>query len=549
MDQQKYQRLRWKIILITLAFSLVPLLLSGRIIYIQFLNTYHDKIISNLKTMVDNKKKSIDLFLEEKIAQLKATAYTHSFKSLGDKNRLNEIFNIIQSSSKSFIDIGVIDQDGNHVSYIGPYKIQTVNYKEEPWFNEVMLKGLYISDVFMGFRKYPHFIIAVMRREDDKAWILRATIDLDVFNILVQSVQIGKNGDAYIINKNNELQTTSRFNGPPLSKVALPHIDPFFGSRIEERIINNRDQLIGMSWLDKIPWLLVITEDPGEEMSPLLTAHNNVIALVCLVVLSIIAATIISTQAMIKKIMAADREAARLDASLVQSSKMAALGKLAAGVAHEVNNPLTLIREGAGWIKDLLSEEDPSKIENYEEIEAALKKIDQHVERAKGVTHRMLGFGRRMEPKQDDVNINLLFDETIKFLETEALHRDIAFIKEYDTHLPLVATDTAQMQQVFLNILDNAIDAVDKNGSITVKTGMHANGKEIFASVLDNGVGIPQEKLDMIFDPFFTTKKVGEGTGLGLSIVFSLIEKVGGRIEAQSAEGKGSVFTIYLPLK
>jgi two-component system NtrC family sensor kinase len=210
---------------------------------------------------------------------------------------------------------------------------------------------------------------------------------------------------------------------------------------------------------------------------------------------------------------------------------------------------LTLIREGAGWIKDLLSEEDPTKIQNYDEIETALKKIDQHVERAKGVTHRMLGFGRRMEPKQDDVNINILFDETIKFLETEALHRNIAFVKEYDQYLPLIATDTSQVQQVLLNILDNAIDAVDKNGLITVKTGMDPNGKELFASVIDNGVGIPQEKLDKIFDPFFTTKKVGEGTGLGLSIVFSIVEKLGGHIEAQSVEGKGSTFTIRLPLK
>jgi two-component system NtrC family sensor kinase len=549
MDQQKYRKLRWTIILATLAFSLIPLLLSGRIIYIQFLNTYQDKVMSNLKTMVDNKKKSIDLFLEEKIAQLKAIAYTHNFKTLSEKNRLNDIFNIMQSSSKSFVDLGVIDHEGNHVSYIGPYKIQTANYKDEPWFHEVMLKGLYISEVFMGFRNYPHFIIAVMRREEDKSWILRATIDLDVFNQLVQSVQIGKNGDAFIINRNNELQTTSRFNGPPLSKVPLPHIDPFFGTRIEERVIKEREQLVGMSWLEKIPWILVITEDPNEEMSPLLTTHSNVIALVGLVVISIVTATIISTQAMIKKIVAADMEAARLDASLVQSSKMAALGKLAAGVAHEVNNPLTLIREGAGWIKDLLSEEDPTKIQNYDEIETALKKIDQHVERAKGVTHRMLGFGRRMEPKQDDVNINILFDETIKFLETEALHRNIAFVKEYDQYLPLIATDTSQVQQVLLNILDNAIDAVDKNGLITVKTGMDPNGKELFASVIDNGVGIPQEKLDKIFDPFFTTKKVGEGTGLGLSIVFSIVEKLGGHIEAQSVEGKGSTFTIRLPLK
>jgi len=305
---------------------------------------------------------------------------------------------------------------------------------------------------------------------------------------------------------------------------------------------------MGLTWLDNAKWMLVIVENPIEEMSPLISSQRNVVLITLLGMLIIITGTCLTAEATVRKIAEVDREAALLDASLMHSSKMAALGKLAAGVAHEVNNPLTLIRESAGWIKDLLADEDPAKIENFEEIAKAVERIDQNVERAKGVTHRMLGFGRRMEPTQENVNINLLVEETLKFLENEAHHRNIAFIREFMPHPPLLSTDPSQLQQVFLNILDNAIDAIDHDGTVTIHTGLTESGREFAVIVHDTGVGIPKDKLEKIFDPFYTTKKVGEGTGLGLSIVYGIIEKLGGRIEADSEVGKGSTFTVFLPL-
>ncbi len=247
------------------------------------------------------------------------------------------------------------------------------------------------------------------------------------------------------------------------------------------------------------------------------------------------------------KVIEADRRQAMLDASLMQSSKMAALGKLAAGVAHEVNNPLMLIRENAGWIRDLLSEEDPVRMAHHNEIEEAANKIEQHVDRAKGITHRMLGFGRRMEPMQENVPLNVLTEQTVKFLESEALHRSITIHKDFDAELPAITTDTAQVQQVILNVLDNAIDAVGQGGAITVRTGATESGHEVFVAVTDTGGGISPDVLEHIFDPFYTTKKAGEGTGLGLAICYSIMEKLGGRIVAESTPGNGATFTVLLP--
>jgi two-component system NtrC family sensor kinase len=548
MQEQKYSRLRWKIVATTLAFSLIPLLSLGLFIYFQFSTTYTDKIASNLRTILENKKRAIDQLIEEKIAQIRIVAQTHSFEQLSDQGYLRQVFAVVQANSKLFVDIGIIAEDGRHVAYVGPYKLTEVNYRDEPWFHEVMLRGLYVSDVFMGFRQFPHFIIAVKRQEGEQGWILRVSVDQDVFNNLVQSVQVGRQGDAYLVNSQNILQTASRFDGPPLTPSRLPAHTYFTGVRVETTGDGGEGRLMGLTWLDNAKWMLVIVENPIEEMSPLISSQRNVVLITLLGMLIIITGTCLTAEATVRKIAEVDREAALLDASLMHSSKMAALGKLAAGVAHEVNNPLTLIRESAGWIKDLLADEDPAKIENFEEIAKAVERIDQNVERAKGVTHRMLGFGRRMEPTQENVNINLLVEETLKFLENEAHHRNIAFIREFMPHPPLLSTDPSQLQQVFLNILDNAIDAIDHDGTVTIHTGLTESGREFAVIVHDTGVGIPKDKLEKIFDPFYTTKKVGEGTGLGLSIVYGIIEKLGGRIEADSEVGKGSTFTVFLPL-
>jgi two-component system NtrC family sensor kinase len=550
MAEKYYKKLWIKIISTTLGFSLIPLVALGVTIYYQFSVSYSDKIFENLKTLTENRRSAIDLFFDERVSQLATIAHTHSLKQLGDEAYLNKIFYTMQTRSRSYIDIGVIDQEGNHLAYIGPYsELKGVNYKNEDWFQAAMSSGVYISDVFLGYRKFPHFIIAVMSRNGDKNWILRATINSDIIDSIVRAAQIGKKGDAFIINKKNILQTAPRFSGELFGTPKSPDFSRIVEPQIDSIKIEGQTGLFAATQLVNTNWVLVVKEDPQEQLTPLLRARTIAGFLFLGGMLLIVIGAFLSTRSMMQQLIQVDREKAAGEDLIIQSSKMAALGKMAAGIAHEINNPLAVIGEKAGWIKDLLAEEDPGTTENLKEIGDSITKIERHVERAKKVTHRLLGFARRMEPVLEQVDINRTINETVDFLENESRFRNIEIQVDPQPDLPPIMSDGSQLQQVFLNIINNAIDAIGKGGEIHISTRHLSSNNEILIEITDNGPGISKENLGKIFDPFFTTKEVGKGTGLGLSIVYSIVEKLGGRIMVASEEGQGTTFTIYLPTK
>ncbi|MEA4855807.1 sensor histidine kinase [Solidesulfovibrio sp.] len=548
MIQDELSKLRLKLIAITLAFSFIPLFSLGLGLYNRFYETYLDKVYESLSNLVENKKITIDLYLSERVAQLSNLALTESYPDLVKDAYLEHIFGVLQMHSKSFLDLQVIDQNGICTAYVGPYQLKGIDYSREDWFHKVMAKGIHVSDVFLGFRKYPHFNIAVSRREGDKTWVLRAAIDSDIFDSLVRSIHLGKTGDAFILAADHVLQTKPRFGYAMFDTMNFPNVPRFSGTRVESLAIDGQTSLYAMTWLNHKDWLLVVKDDPREELLPIMRARWLLILLLAGGTVLIIGGAVWVANGTVSALVRAEREKATLDASLTQSSKMAALGKLAAGVAHEVNNPLAIIMEKAGWMRDLLSEEDIKDSPNFQEFEDAVAKIEFHVRRAKDVTHRLLGFARRMEPTQEDLDVNMLLDQTRSFLENEASFRGITFINDYQRDMPRIASDASQLQQVFLNIMDNAIDAIDKNGAITVTTRALPDSGDVDSALADTGTGMSKEAMDKIFDPFFTTKKVGEGTGLGLTISYSIIEKLGGHIHVTSEEGQGTTFHITLPV-
>jgi len=245
-----------------------------------------------------------------------------------------------------------------------------------------------------------------------------------------------------------------------------------------------------------------------------------------------------------KRIRESDEKQLSLLAEAEHTNKLASIGRLAAGVAHEINNPLAIINQKSGLIEDYLGLCPP--FEYSDKIQKSLRGIAESVTRCKNITQRLLGFARRVETSIEQVDLNQVVQEVIRFLENESLHNRIQVEKELEERLPLVWSDRGQLQQILLNITNNAIDAIVYDGSIKIATEYIDNAVQI--SISDNGPGMPPNVLEHIFEPFFTTKAQGKGTGLGLSITYGLVKKLGGTIKVESCVGTGTEFTIRIPI-
>jgi two-component system NtrC family sensor kinase len=225
---------------------------------------------------------------------------------------------------------------------------------------------------------------------------------------------------------------------------------------------------------------------------------------------------------------------------LVSSEKMASLGKLAAGIAHEINNPLGGILIYSSLMMEDLPEGDSKR--------GDLARIVQEASRCKDIVKSLLEFARQTEPKMEPTDINRAVTDGLFFLENQALFHNVKIVKNLDPFLPFVRGNASQLKQVLINIIVNAAEAMHGNGTLTIASSTSSDRKWVALEFTDTGEGIKEENLTRIFDPFFTTKDVGKGTGLGLSTSYGIVESHGGKIRVKSEVGEGTTFTIELPI-
>jgi len=244
----------------------------------------------------------------------------------------------------------------------------------------------------------------------------------------------------------------------------------------------------------------------------------------------------------------------KLQEDLIQTERLAAIGKMAAGVAHEINNPLAIIEMISGVIDETLVDAEIDT-ESRSELREAVDSLLLQTRRCASITHSLLGFSRKSTGATITVKVTDILDELIALMRPELRRMDVTISKDFSSDLPLIETDVTLLEQVLVNLVRNALDAIEENSPDSPYLGITAElcedpdeGARIAITIRDNGIGIEEDDLKQIFDLFYTSKPPGKGTGLGLSIVHNILNKLGGDISVESEVGVGTSFILMLPI-
>ena len=545
---ERYNLLRKNFVFIVCATAIIPLLLMAAINYYQYQSVLKEEIVKPLRRLITSTKHTLELFLSERESTLRLLIRERTFEELSNQARLNSIFQSLKAEFPEFVDLGLIDASGLQRSYSGPYELKGKNYRDQDWFQEVQLRGVYVSNVFLGYRKFPHFVIAIKRdTAEGDFYVLRATIDTEKFNELISTITLRPGSDIFIIDREGILQTPSRHHGSVLEKVTF-EIPPMSQEAIMTRTKDQHgEHLLGYAYLRGATFILVLIKEPGEVMAGWFTLKGELLLVLVVSVTVILIVSLRATGLMVDRIREADQKRESMYAEMEHTGKLASLGRLAAGVAHEINNPLAIINEKAGLMKDLV--EFSQEYQDREKLMSQVDSILRSVNRCREITHRLLGFAKRMDVKVETIHLNELLQEVFGFLEKEAFHRNIKVSFNLASDLAPIAHDRGQLQQVFLNIINNAFEAVEDGGNISIASKENEKDPDtVEVAIADDGRGIHPDDLKHIFDPFYSKGKE-QGTGLGLSISYGILAKCGGDIRVESKVGKGSTFTVVLPQK
>lgn len=547
-----YDKLSRKIALTVITVSIAPLILVGGLIFDQFRSIYHTKVYAHLAEVVDKQKDNVNNFLTEKLGEVQYLnkAFTHD-QLINPKFLEQTLKGMQQQYGRIFVDLGVIDENGCQIAYAGPFDLLGADYSEADWYLNCRNEVTGISDVFMGLRQSPHFIIAINSSRDGKLWTLRATIDFWAFSNLVENIRIGETGYAYILNKNGVFQTR-----PPANRnrelILTPYetiSKPVSAEGVTIHLSDGSDgekYVTVSSLLKNGDWKLVYQQNSSDAFSSMIRSESFTLIIFLLGGLGIVVMALILSRKLVIRFKVIAQENELMNRQMVETGKLASIGELAAGIAHEINNPVAIMIEEAGWVSDLL-EDEGKKMSCYPEISRALEQVRTQGGRCKDITHKLLSFARQTDSRIAEVSLPALIEEVVEISIQQARYAQVQLSLDMDSNMPLVSGSISELQQVFLNLINNAIQAMEAEGGILSITCC-AEDDQALISVADTGPGIPAANLGRIFDPFFTTKPVGKGSGLGLSICFGLIHQMGGEIEVESGVGQGARFNIRLPL-
>ena len=543
-----YPRL-WRVAIILMAtVAIVPLICVTIFDYRVTQQALKSEILLRTSRLASNTKRSIAFFLEARKSALDFIVHDNDPEVLRNTDRLKKILVDLDNGFGGFVDLSVIDDRGRQVTYVGPYRLEGKDYSPQAWFQEVVEKGIHISDVFLGYRKLPHLVIAVKYPlEKGSFYILRATIDTEPYYRILSELEVSGSGDAFLINRDGIIQTPTRSAGNVFEKSQLP-VPPYSEHTevYETHAADGVPLIIGYAYIPSTSFVLMIVKKTEQVMQAWYATRIDFISFLVVSIAVILTVILAVATYLVNSVYLTDRKRLMTLHAQEYASKLASIGRLAAGVAHEINNPLAIINEKAGLMKDLLQMKKEAQQDGR--LQKETDAIISSVERCGTITKRLLNFARHMDTSRTTISLPELLEEVLGFMGKEAEYRCIGVTVDIPEDIPTLYTDRGKLQQIFLNIINNAFAAMEDGGKLIIKAS-RVDLNYVAVSIRDTGSGIAPNDLKQIYDPFFSTKTSSGGTGLGLSITYGLVSEIGGQIEVESQVGEGTCFTVKLPLR
>jgi two-component system NtrC family sensor kinase len=529
--------------------SLVPLTLMVMYVYHSSEQAIYKENVLRILRLTSNTRRTVTSFFEQRLNALRFTVQVESYSHLNRSEHLTIVLKKLNYGFGRILDLGVIDSSGIQVAYAGPFSLTGKDYSRQDWFQKTTEMGAYVSDIFLGYRGVPHMIVAVRGANGQgEGFVLRATLDMEGLSDILRSLDLSERSVSFIINRDGIVQTPSRGYGKALEKMCcIPTPEYSEHTRVFEASgVGGIPLMVGYAYIANSPFILLLVKEKSEIMQNWYDVRKNLIIffLGSLVVIFLVC-YVIPTY-MIESLYVAEQTQAKAIHRLEETARLASLGRLAAGVAHEINNPLAIINEKAGLIKDLITFR--GEYQHDQRLEELIDSVLASVERCGAVTKQLLGFARQTDVRMSEFPVRKIIGDVLSFLEKEASYRNITLNLDVPDSLPALVSDRGKLQQIFLNLINNAFQAVNDGGRIDIAAKV-VDAEHVVVSVSDNGCGISEENRQKIFDPFFSTKKRSGGTGLGLSISHGLVQRLGGQIAVESELGKGTTFTVTLPIE
>lgn len=552
-------RNKWLVLIqVTCILTLVPLAVSTMFFYKGNKTETITDLLKETAVLSRGVAVDVEIFFDQYLSTLRLITTHYSQDSLRNKEFLGTIFSNIQKTNIRFSSFNIIDSNGYIVTGTGdcPALHQQIDLTEINGDRDY-----FISRMVTKCGKPLLFVCLRLAPINGERLFMAGMIDNGAVEMFLEKLKVKDLLDIYILDKNGAILTPSIYFGKANIKDVLPGLairsrsitsTPDYTLAPSE-ILHNPEKdkkggaflFSGISKIENTDMKIGILMSNNSYEIFMTRIRSHILIMVSLSVLFVLMAVLVLVTYVVQVLYRADKVRQVYLTKAARSNKMASIGKLAAGVAHEINNPLAIINEKAGLLQDLFT--FLGEYKNDTRVLSAVDSILAAVERAGVITHRLLGFARKTDSSIQIIKVDGTIREVLEFVQKDAEYKSIKINVNTSPDLPEIKTDYGKLQQILINLINNAIAALDEKGVLSITATNNVQNESVEISVKDNGCGIPRKNQKKIFEPFFTTKSKIGGTGLGLALIYGLIRDLHGTLKFESATGVGTTFFISLP--